>query len=152
MSPISRSSLVSITLGLLTVIGASFRSLCQFPCTKNLARRLRPRTAQFFGLVATIAVQSRPSNRHVPTWYRVSVSLKIVVLGHTTTNPGALAASCITAVCIRQRHPALHVSDQINGLHHKASITARGASDHNLYQGVLQTMALPVAHHMSYRS
>ena len=33
-----------------------------------------------------------------------------------------------------------------------ASITARGASDHNLYQGVLQTIALHAAHHMSYRS
>src|SRR5262249_53916621 len=34
----------------------------------------------------------------------------------------------------------------------KWPITARGASDHNPYQGVLQTMALHAAHDMSYRS
>src|SRR5262249_13910884 len=45
---------------------------------------------------------------------------------------------------------APHVSGQI--LHHKASIAARGASDRNLYQGVLPTMALHVAHDMSHRS
>jgi hypothetical protein len=63
----------------------------------------------------------------------------------TTTRRGALGASRI------QQRPAPDVSGQI-GLPHKASITARGASGHNLYQGVLQTMALHVAHHMSYRS
>src|SRR5262245_22180100 len=67
---------------------------------------------------------------------------------HTTTRRGTLAASYY----IQQRHPALHVSGQINGLHHTASTTARSASDRNLYQGVLQTMALHVAHDMSYRS
>src|SRR5215470_19788808 len=68
-------------------------------------------------------------------------------LRHTTTRRGALAASYI-----QQRRPVPHVSGQINGLRHKASITARGASDHNPYQVVLQTMALHADHHMSYRS
>jgi hypothetical protein len=77
--------------------------------------------------------------------------LKRLATAHTTTGLGALAASCIAASCIRQRRPAPHVSGQI-GLRHKASIAARGASDHNPYQGVLQTMALRAAHHMSYRS
>src|SRR5262249_32569927 len=53
---------------------------------------------------------------------------------------------------IQQHHPALHVSGQITGLHHKASITAREANDHNPYQVVLQTIALHAAHDMSYRS
>src|SRR5262249_17388391 len=66
-------------------------------------------------------------------------------LRHTTTRRGALGASCI------QQRPAPHVSGQI-GLRHKASTTARGASGRNPYQGVLQTMALHVAHDMSYRS
>src|SRR5262245_45222018 len=68
-------------------------------------------------------------------------------LRHTTTRRGALAAPYI-----QQRRPVPHVSAQINGLRHKASITAHGASDHNPYQGVLQTTALHAAHDMSYRS
>src|SRR5262249_42606950 len=63
----------------------------------------------------------------------------------TTTRRGALGASCI------EQGPAPYVSGQI-GLRHKASTTARGANGRNLYQGVLQTMAFHVAHHMSYRS
>src|SRR5262249_29607640 len=47
--------------------------------------------------------------------------------------------------------PHARTSGQI-GLRHKASTTARGASGCNLYQGVLQAVALHVAHHMSYRS
>src|SRR5215831_6527215 len=66
-------------------------------------------------------------------------------LRHTTTRRGALGASCI------QQRPAPCESGQI-GLRHKASITARGTSGRNLYQGVLQTLALHVAHDMSYRS
>jgi hypothetical protein len=46
--------------------------------------------------------------------------------------------------------PRPHERGQI-GLRHKASIILRGASGRNLYQGVLQTMALHVAHDMSYR-
>ena len=76
--------------------------------------------------------------------------LKRVGYSHTNPRRGALAASCIAASCIRQRRPAPHVSGQ-NGLRHKASIAARGASDRNPYQGVLQTMALHAAQHMSYR-
>jgi len=60
------------------------------------------------------------------------------------TRRGALGASYI------QQHRALDVNGQI-GLLHKASTTARGASGRNLYQGVLQTIALHVAHDMSYR-
>src|SRR5262249_51800755 len=66
-------------------------------------------------------------------------------LRDTTTRRGALGASCI------QQRPPPFVSGEI-GLRHKASITPRGASGRNLYQGVLQTMALHIAHHMSYRS
>src|SRR5262245_21817471 len=57
------------------------------------------------------------------------------------TRRGALAASC------GQKRPAPHVSGQI--LHHKASIAARGASDRNLYQGVLPTMAACRSRHVS---
>src|SRR6266508_804793 len=70
---------------------------------------------------------------------------KTVALRHTTTRRGALAASCI------QKRPAPYVRAKI-GLRHKASITARGASGRNLYQGLLPTRALHVAHDMSYRS
>src|SRR5262245_62354925 len=68
--------------------------------------------------------------------------LRSAPLWHTTTRRGALAAACTAASCIRQRRPVPHVSGQINGLRHKASITARAASDHNLYQRVLQTMGV----------
>src|SRR5262249_46628963 len=73
-------------------------------------------------------------------------------LRHTITRWGALAASCIAAAYIQQRRPVPHVSGQINGLRHKASITARGASDHKPSQVVLQTMACHPAHHMPNHS
>ena len=58
---------------------------------------------------------------------------------------GALGASC------GQQRPAHYANGQI-ALHHKASTTARGESGRNLYQGVVQAMALHVAHDTSYRS
>jgi hypothetical protein len=62
----------------------------------------------------------------------------------------AIAKKAVTPRHTTIRYGAL-VSGQI-GLRHKASITVRGASDRNLCQGVLQTMALHVAQDMSYRS
>jgi len=115
-----------------------------------------------------VAASTRPNRQNRSTCSRISVplvggcrfSLRCLYVGnclwkadcaggslrHTTTRRGAPAV----VSCIQQR-PAPYVSGQI-GLRHKASTTARGASGRNLYQGVVQTMALHVAHDMSYRS
>src|SRR6516165_9823029 len=113
-----------------------------------------------------VAASTRPNRQNRSRCSRISVplvggcrfSLRCLYVGnclwkadcaggslrHTTTRRGAPAV----VSCIQQR-PAPYVSGQI-GLRHKASTTARGASGRNLYQGVVQTMALHVAHHMSY--
>src|SRR5215469_6842722 len=96
---------------------------------------------------SSAAVATSREGHRSPSFHPV---LERVAYGTPTTRRGALVASCIAALCIRQRDPAPHASGQIR-LRHKASIAARGASDRNLYQGVLQTTALHVAHDMSYR-
>src|SRR5262249_3035142 len=81
-------------------------------------------------------------------WSAANDGVRIAPEAHygTTTRRDVPAG----ASCIQQRLPR-YVSGQIDGLHYKASIAARGASDRNLYQGVLQTTAWHVAHDMSYR-
>jgi hypothetical protein len=70
---------------------------------------------------------------------------KAVALRHTYYSSGC--SSCF--MYSKAPRPLLRAKI---GLRHKASITARGASDRNLYQGVVPTMALHVAHDMSCRS
>jgi hypothetical protein len=94
---------------------------------KELCRSSPERIATAKLRRSSSAVATNREGRRLP---RIRPVLKRV--GYSDTNPrrGAVAASCIALSCIRQRRPVPHVSGQIMSLRHRASITARGASDH----------------------